>query len=92
MGVLRYESERVLLVRHWKDDEDLIMILHFGKRASTVALPVPAGTWTLRFDTAHRQWEGPGSALPERLPGCGGDIPLPLAPLSCAVYLRQHGE
>ena len=91
MGVLRYESERVLLVRHWKDDEDLIMILHFGKRPSTVALPVPAGTWTLRFDTAHRQWDGPGSALPERLQGDGGDIPLPLAPLSCAVYLRQRG-
>ena len=92
MGVLRYESERVLLVRHWKDDEDLIMILHFGKRASTVALPVPAGTWTLRFDTAHRQWDGPGSCLPERLQGDGGDVPLPLAPLSCAVYLKQRGE
>ncbi|NPV03781.1 MAG: DUF3459 domain-containing protein [Syntrophaceae bacterium] len=92
MGVLGYERERVLLVRHWKDDEDLIVIFHFGTRASTVALPVPAGAWALRFDTAAPRWGGPGSALPERLQGEGGDVPLPLAPLSCAVYLKQHGE
>jgi len=90
MGVLRYNTERVLLVRHWKDDEDLIVIFHFGTTASTVALPVPTGTWSLRFDTAYRQWDGPGSCLPERLQGDGGDLPLPLAPLSCAVYLRKH--
>lgn len=92
MGALGYERQKVLLVRHWKDDEDLIVIFHFGTRASTVALPVPAGAWVLRFDSADRRWDGPGSSLPERLQGEGGDVPLPLAPLSCAVYLRQHGE
>jgi len=91
MGVLGYERERVLLVRHWKDDEDLIVIFHFGTKASTAALPVAAGAWALRFDSADRRWDGPGSALPERLHGDGGDVPLPLAPLSCAVYLRQRG-
>ncbi len=91
MGVLGYERERVLLVRHWKDDEDLIVIFHFGTKASTAALPVAAGVWALRFDSADRRWDGPGSALPERLHGDGGDVPLPLAPLSCAVYLRQRG-
>lgn len=91
MGVLRYERERVLLVRHWKDDEDLIVIFHFGTRASTVTLPVPAGAWELRFDSADRRWEGPGSGLPGLLRGDGGDVPLSLAPLSCAVYLKQRG-
>ena len=92
MGVLGYDRERVLLVRHWKDDEDLIVIFHFGARASTVTLPVPAGTWALRLDTADRRRHDPGSALPERLRGDGGDVPLTLAPLSCAVYLKKRGE
>ncbi len=91
MGVLGYDKERVLLVRHWKDDEDLIVIFHFGTKASTVALPVPAGSWALRMDTADRQWDGPGSGLPALLHGDGGDVRFPLAPLSCAVYLKQHG-
>ena len=91
MGVLGYDKERVLLVRHWKDDEDLIVIFHFGTRASTVALPVPAGTWALRFDTADRRWNGPVSTLPALVRGDGGDVPFFLPSLSCAVYLRQHG-
>jgi maltooligosyltrehalose trehalohydrolase len=91
MGVLGYEKEKVLLVRHWKDDEDLIVLFHFGRRPATLPLPVPSGAWSLRFDSADRRWNGPGSTLPERLQGEGVDVPLPLAPLSCAVYLRQHG-
>jgi len=91
MGVLGYETEKVLLVRHWKDDEDLIVLLHFGRRPATLSLPVPPGAWSLRFDSAERRWDGPGSLLPRIIQGAGGDIPFSLAALSCAVYRRQHG-
>ncbi len=91
MGVLGYEKEKVLLVRHWKDDEDLIVLFHFGRRPATLSLPVPSGAWSLRFDSAERRWDGPGSSLPPTIQGDGGDIPFSLAALSCAVYRRQHG-
>lgn len=91
MGALGYEKERVLLVRHWKDDEDLIVLFHFGRRPATMSLPFPSGAWTLRFDSAERRWDGPGSLLPPTIQGDGGDLPLSLAALSCAVYRRQHG-
>ncbi len=91
MGVLGYEKERVLLVRHWKDDEDLIVLFHFGRRPATLSLPVPSGAWSLRFDSAESRWNGPGSALPVMIQGDGGDVPFSLAALSCAVYRRQHG-
>jgi len=92
MGALGYERQEVLLVRHWKDDADLIILFHFGRRPVRISVPIPAGTWALRFDSADRRWDGPGSALPGPLQGDGGDVSLPLAPLSCAVYLRQRGE
>jgi len=91
MGVLGYEKEKVLLVRHWKDDEDHIVLFHFGRKPVTLSLPVPSGAWSLRFDSADRRWDGPGSALPALIQGNGGDIPFSLASLSCAVYRRQHG-
>jgi maltooligosyltrehalose trehalohydrolase len=91
MGVLGYEKEKVLLVRHWKDDEDLIVLFHFGRKPVTLSLPVPSGAWSLRFDSADDRWNGPGSALPALIQGNGGDIPFSLASLSCAVYRRQHG-
>ena len=92
MGVLGNEQEKLLLVRHWKENADLILLFHFGRKAARLPVPVPAGAWALRFDSAHSRRNGPGSALPERLHGDGGDVSLPFAPLSCAVYLRQHGE
>jgi maltooligosyltrehalose trehalohydrolase len=89
MGVLGYEKEKVLLVRHWRDDEDLIVLFHFGGRPATLSLPFPSGAWSLRFDSAERRWDGPGSWLPPMIQGDGGDVPLSLAALSCAVYMRQ---
>lgn len=91
MGVLGYEKEKVLLVRHWRDDEDLIVLFHFGRRPATLSLPVPSGTWSLRFDSAEQRWNGPGSLIPPLIQGEGGDLPFSLAALSCAVYRRQHG-
>ena len=92
MGVLGYGRERVLLLRYWKEDADLIVLYHFGTKAVPLPLPVPRGVWTLCFDSAERRWDGPGSALPGLLRGDGRDVPLRLTPLSCAVYLRKHGE
>jgi maltooligosyltrehalose trehalohydrolase len=91
MGVLGYEREKLLLVRHWKDEEDLIVLFHFGRKPATLSLPVPSGVWALRFDSAQRRWEGPGSLLPRLIQGDGGDILFSLAALSCAVYRRQRG-
>lgn len=91
MGALCYEEERILLVRFWRDGEDLIVVFHFGTGTARVPLPFPSGEWALRLDSADRRWGGPGSALPAVIRGGGGDAPLALAPLSCAVYLRRHG-
>lgn len=91
MGVLGYEKEKVLLVRQWKDDEDLIVLFHFGRRPAMLSLPVPSGAWSLRVDSAERRWDGPGSMLPRLIQGEGGDITFSLAALSCAVYRRQRG-
>ncbi|HTZ39270.1 MAG TPA: hypothetical protein VMB77_03875 [Syntrophales bacterium] len=91
MGALCYDEERILLIRFWNDEEDLIVFFHFDTKAARVSLPFPSGAWALRFDSADRRWAGPGSALPARISGDGGDVSLSLAPLSCAVYLRQHG-
>jgi len=46
---------------------------------------LPAGEWRKLLDSADNRWNGPGSRLPER---AGSSEPLPLAPLSLALYAR----
>jgi maltooligosyltrehalose trehalohydrolase len=90
MGVLGYEREKILLARYWKDEGDILVLFNFDAKRSTGSIPFPGGAWSLRLDSADRGWHGPGSSLPRLLQGDGGDIPLSLAALSCAVYIKQR--
>jgi maltooligosyltrehalose trehalohydrolase len=89
MGILGYEKERVLLARYWKEDEDLIVLLNAARKATVVPLPIPAGPWILRFNSADKRWKGPGHQLPFMMHGGDAEIPMELAARSCAVYARQ---
>jgi maltooligosyltrehalose trehalohydrolase len=91
MGILGYEKEKVLLARYWKEDEDLIVLFNVSRKATVVPLPIPAGPWLLRFNSADKRWKGPGNLLPYMMKGGDADIPLTLAALSCAVFMRQRG-
>jgi maltooligosyltrehalose trehalohydrolase len=88
MGILGYEKEKVLLARYWNEDEDLIVLFNAGRKRAVVPVPIPAGSWRLRFDSADRRWKGPGGRLPRVTHGGDGDIPMELAARSCAVYTR----
>lgn len=89
MGILGYEKERVLLARYWKEDEDIIVLFNMARKATVVPLPIPAGPWLLRFNSADKRWNGPGHLLPYMMHGGDADIPMELAARSCAVYARQ---
>lgn len=91
MGILGYEKEKVLLVRYWKEEEDLIVLFNVGPRTAVATLPIPVGSWILRFDSADPKWMGPGSSLPDNMSGGDATIPLALPARSCAVFMRQRG-
>jgi maltooligosyltrehalose trehalohydrolase len=91
MGILGYEKEKVLLARYWKEDEDLIVLFNVARKATAVPLPIPAGPWLLRFNSADKRWKGPGNPLPYMMNGRDADIPLTLAARSCAVFMRRRG-
>jgi len=89
MGILGYEEETFLLARYWKEDDDLIVLFNAGRERTVVAVPIPAGPWLLRFNSADTRWNGPGSRLPDMMHGRDADIPLEFTARSCAVYTRH---
>ena len=67
------------------------MIYHFGGEAAEVTVPLPAGAWRKRLDSADVAWAGTGGELPERLES-RGEVTLRPAPRGVALYVRDAGE
>jgi hypothetical protein len=75
----------MLCVRRWSEDDAVLMVFHFGTAQASVTLPVPAGRWHKRLDSADQAWHSPGSALPPLLIG-DEDVNLPLSPQAVVLF------
>jgi maltooligosyltrehalose trehalohydrolase len=85
MRVHHREQPPVVLTVRRAGDSAAAVVLHFGDTPTGVTLPLPAGTWAKRLDSAADRWHGPGERLPERIES-PGEVPLPLAPRNVAVF------
>jgi maltooligosyltrehalose trehalohydrolase len=61
----------VLTLHRWSDTAQALLVLHFSNEPRSAMLPLPAGTWHKRLDSAERRWHGPGSSWPEVLTSPG---------------------
>jgi maltooligosyltrehalose trehalohydrolase len=84
-----YEKTQVLYVRRWYEDDEALLIFHFGASPTTLTLPVPAGQWQKRLDTAEAQWHGPGSSLAALLT-TDGEASLTLPGQAGLLFIRSH--
>jgi len=85
MEVWGLEKPSVLLVRRWCQDEEVVVVLHFGHEPGSALLPIPAGRWFKRLDSAEERWCGPGGMAPAELQ-TEGEAMLTLAPESIVLY------
>ncbi len=83
MEVIGYEKEKILFVRRWNNGERAVFIANFGAEETSLALPVPAGLWRKRLDSADPKWAG-GGDVPERLASSGAAA-VPLKPHSAVL-------
>ena len=83
-----YEKVQVLYVRRWSEVDEVVMLCHFGQGQADITLPVPAGHWRKRLDSAEARWQGPGSPLSEDLVS-DGELSLTLRP-QVVVLLHQE--
>jgi maltooligosyltrehalose trehalohydrolase len=88
LEVLGFDREQVLFVRRWAGDEEALQVFNLGKARVEVTLPVPAGDWQKKLDSAEERWLGSGSRLPELLRS-DGEATLPVGPLAFALFVRE---
>ncbi len=89
MEILALEPERVLVVRRWAADNQIVTMLHFGAEPASASFDLPAGTWVKVLDSAESRWDGPGSSLPEQMESAG-KVEFSLTPNTAIVYKRLN--
>jgi hypothetical protein len=88
MAVHHREQPPVVLTVRRAGDSAAAVVLHFGDNPADVTLPLPAGTWAKRLDSAADRWRGSGERLPARIESAG-EMTVPLTPRSVAVFTRS---
>jgi maltooligosyltrehalose trehalohydrolase len=78
----------LLLVHYHHADAELFLILAFGSKRVRAEIPVPAGPWRKRLDSADRKWRGRGPAQVSPLNGAG-TTRITLARRSAVLYERS---
>jgi maltooligosyltrehalose trehalohydrolase len=88
LEVLGYEKDKLLFIRRWSEDSEVTMAFNFSDAQASVALPIPTGHWRKRLDSADKQWQGKGSAVPKQL-SSEGEVTLTFAPKSFALLIKE---
>ncbi|MDH5695063.1 MAG: malto-oligosyltrehalose trehalohydrolase [Dehalococcoidia bacterium] len=88
LEVLGYEKQNLLFICRWREDSEVTMVFNFNDAQMLVILPIAAGHWRKRLDSADEQWQGKGSTVPERL-SSEGEITLSLVPRSFALLIKE---
>jgi maltooligosyltrehalose trehalohydrolase len=86
-----FEAERALCVHHRTRAGEAVAIFTFAPQPATLALPLPAGVWTKRLDSADARWGGPGSPVPARLQ-CTAPVRLTLPGHACILFERRSSD
>jgi maltooligosyltrehalose trehalohydrolase len=87
LEVWSLETQQVLCIPRRCHEQEVCVILHFGKSPTSVHLPLSAGRWRKWLDSADERWQGAGSSTAAELDS-DGDVSLLLAPEACVVFVR----
>jgi maltooligosyltrehalose trehalohydrolase len=68
MEVKVLAEEKVLKLRRWHENSQVLCLLNFNSQPSSITMALPPGTWKKLLNSADSQWGGKGSDLPETIP------------------------
>jgi maltooligosyltrehalose trehalohydrolase len=88
MDVRTIEDQRLLILRRWNGDSEVLAIFSFNDSQTSVILPVPAGHWRKTLDSAEERWQGEGSVVPEEL-SSKGKVTVTLSPWAFALFIKE---
>jgi maltooligosyltrehalose trehalohydrolase len=89
MDIHGMAKDNVLSIRRWSEEQEVLLVLHFGHARASVTLPAPAGRWHKWLDSADERWHGPGSPLTGEF-ASDGEASLTLPPEAIMLFGRAR--
>ena len=65
MDVVSLEEERILAVRRWNGDSEILAVFNFNERGPQSLQNIPCGGWRKRLDSSDSRWAGRGATVPD---------------------------
>ena len=72
-------EDMLLLVHRRSEGNEVLLVFNFSKNQCSASIPVPAGHWRKRLDSAEERWRGEGSTIPKQI-DTNGEVTLIINP------------
>jgi len=82
------DGHKLLFLRRWNSDNEIIIVFNLDDSQTAVTLPVPAGYWRKSIDSAEERWQGGGSIVPEEL-SSKGEVTVTLSTWALALFSKE---
>ncbi len=92
MDVVSFEEDRVLAVRRWSGNNEVIAIFSFNDREVRLSHAVPDGIWRKRLDSEDPRWLGRGARIPDRIQSAPNKITLTLQPYAVLLFEKEFQD
>jgi maltooligosyltrehalose trehalohydrolase len=87
MAVRGFE-DRIFLLHRWSENSEVVLVFNFSQDQSSITIPIPAGCWRKRLDSAEERWQGEGNTMPEQL-DTKEQVSLNLNPWALALFIKE---
>ena len=91
LEVIEFGDAKVIFLRRWNASSHILAVLHFDDQVREIALPVPAGSWKRKLDSAEPRWGGGASQNADVLIS-SGEVQMSLSPWAVVVYAETLSD
>jgi len=83
-----FEQHKLLFLRRWAKDSEVVMVFNVKKDQASVTLPVSAGHWHKQLDSSDERWRGSGSLIPDQI-SSNGECDFVCNPWSVVIFIKE---
>ncbi|MFC2047887.1 DUF3459 domain-containing protein, partial [Chloroflexota bacterium] len=83
-----FADNGLLYLRRWSEDSQAMMVFNISGDPISSTLPVPAGKWHKKLDSAEELWAGGGSTVPHQL-SLKGEVTVALSPWAFILFIKE---